>query len=78
MNATKTPTTPAHKYSKASIKPAVGMLVRVHEVPGIFQVAMRAPGRSEWWLIPWNDAAREAPLCQGHYRAHLFDLDAAR
>lgn len=70
---------PAHKYTKAAIKPTLGKLVRVDQVPGIFQVAMRAPERSEWWLIPWDDEARQAPgLFQGHLRAHLFDMDEAR
>lgn len=44
----------------ASIKPKIGLCVRLRGEPGIWQVISRAQG-SEWWLSPVDDAARNAP-----------------
>jgi hypothetical protein len=38
-----------------------GMLVRIHEEPGIWQAMDQAPTPpGAWWLQPWDDAARAA------------------
>lgn len=56
-----------------------GMLVVVHETPGIWQVldpAPRAPGvpAGSWWLTPWDDAARKAKRhpVHGAYRRETY------
>lgn len=50
-----------------NLKPRRGMLVLVHDEPGIWQVLDPAPPvkgerpPGSWWLTPWDDAARNAP-----------------
>jgi len=44
-----------------NLKPRRGMLVRIHEEPGVWQVTDQAPSPpGAWWLTPWDEEAREA------------------
>ena len=46
-----------------NIKPRRGMVVRLLEEPGLWQVMDRAPateGAAAWWLTPYDEAARNA------------------
>jgi hypothetical protein len=63
-----------------NLKPRRGMLVVLHEEPGVWQVldpappvkGERAPGT--WWLTPWDDQARSAEpdKVYGSYRAATY------
>lgn len=58
-----------------NLKPQRGMLVVLHETPGIWQVTDKAPGMvGGWWLTPWDEAARTAPRDKewGAYRKANF------
>jgi len=72
----------AHKTPQAkpetpleNLKPRRGMLVTIHDTPGVWQVTDQAPTPpGAWWLTPWDDAAREAPADKewGAYRKATY------
>lgn len=38
-----------------------GMLVAIHDTPGIWQAMDQAPAPAgAWWFTPWDDDARQA------------------
>lgn len=46
-----------------NVKPKVGLVVRLDNEPGRWQITSRAPkseGASAWWLSPYDDLARMA------------------
>lgn len=57
-----------------NIKPRRGMVVRLLEEPGLWQIMDRAPvseGAAAWWLTPWDKAAEAAQPhpTHGRYRS---------
>lgn len=57
------PAAPPKDKPLENIKPAVGLIVRLENEPGRWQVTSRAPkaeGVSAWWLSPYDEAARMA------------------
>lgn len=57
-----------------NIKPRRGMVVRLLEEPGLWQVMDHAPkseGPAAWWLNPYDEAARAAlpHAVHGRYRS---------
>ena len=58
-----------------NIKPKRGMLVALLEDPGTWQVMDKSPaGPAEWWLLPWDDAAKAAKphATHGRYRSASY------
>jgi hypothetical protein len=43
---------------KPAFKPKRGAVVKIEGTPGVWQILSQAPGRGEWWVIAWDDAAR--------------------
>lgn len=52
-----------------NIKPKRGLLVALEDEPGTWQVMDKSPqGPSEWWLLPWDHAAKQAKPHPSHGR----------
>ncbi|WP_181034039.1 hypothetical protein [Arthrobacter sp. GMC3] len=45
-----------------NIKPRIGMVVKLTDKPGLWQVLDRAPGAGAWWMLAWDDDARGGRL----------------